>query len=94
MAEDLKREQKNAHEGEIDVDLLTTDDPGGSRTKGYTAEPGPLVHVPPEGPLPLAPTSDEPSAIHVPERDENVHPTGRSEPGDYTPNDHLMGADR
>jgi len=93
MAEKLKREQKNADD-EIDVALLSTDDPGGARAKGYTAEPGPLVHVPEEGALPLAPPSDEPSAIHVPERDEHVQPTGRREPGDYTPNDHLMGSDR
>jgi len=93
MAEDLKRDPKDP-EGAIDVALLTVDDPGGSHAKGYTAEPGPLVHVPPEGSLPLAPPSEEPASIHVPERDEHVKPTGRREPGDYTPNDHLMGADR
>ena len=35
-----------------------------------------------------------PGAIHVPERDDHVQPTGRDEPGDYTPNDRLMGSDR
>jgi hypothetical protein len=62
-------------------------------TKGYTAEPGPLVHVP-EGPVPLAETPEPTPPIRVPERDDHVQPTGRGEPGDYTPNDRLMGADR
>jgi len=93
MTEDPKRDPKDT-EAPIDVALLTVDDPGGGHAKGYTAEPGPLVHVPPEGALPLAPPSDDPAPIHVPERDENVHPTGRREPGDYTPNDRLMGSDR
>jgi hypothetical protein len=61
-------------------------------TKGYTAEPGPPAPVP-EGPVPLA-EAPGPAAIHVPERDDHVQPTGRTEPGDYTPNDRLMGADR
>lgn len=66
----------------------------GTTAKGYTAEPGPLPHVPADGALPLADVSDPPPAIHVPERDDHVQPTGRDEPGDYTPNDRLMGADR
>ena len=94
MAEEPKRDRPEAEEGPIDVALLTADDPGGSHAKGYTAEPGPLVRVPPEGALPLAPPPQHPTPIHVPERDEGVRPTGRREPGDYTPNDHLMGADR
>jgi hypothetical protein len=61
-------------------------------TKGYTAEPGPPVHLP-EGPVPLAAVT-EPPPIRVPERDGHVQPTGRAGPGDYTPNDRLMGADR
>jgi len=68
-------------------------DPGGAHSKGYTAEVGPLPHVG-DGPVPLAAVPDPPPPIHVPERDNHVTPTGRSEPGEYTPNDRLIGADR
>lgn len=67
--------------------------PGWS-VKGYTADPGPSPAVPEEGSLPLAEVSDPPPPIHVPERDDGVIPTGRDEPGEFTPNDRLMGADR
>jgi len=66
----------------------------GSSTKGYSAEPGPQPDVPDDGPVPLAEVPDPMAPILVPERDNHVVPTGRDEPGDYTPNDRLMGADR
>jgi len=70
-------------------------DPGGAHSKGYSAEAGPLPAVPEQDPVPLAAAPAEgAAAIHVPERDNHVEPTGRKEPGDYTTNDHLMGADR
>jgi hypothetical protein len=67
-------------------------DPGGAHMKGYTAEPGPDPDVPAEGPIPLAPSHG--GTIRQPEKDDGLTPTGRSEPGDYTPNDRLMGSDR
>ena len=70
-------------------------DPGGAHSKGYSADPDPAPRVPAEGPLPLADAPDVSPAIHVPERDpHHAQPTGRQEPGEYTPNDRLMGADR
>jgi hypothetical protein len=69
-----------------DDDIVTeaakkVNDPGGSHTKGYTAETGPEPAVPAEGPLPLAPDAPGPGAIHQPEREGKVSPTGRSAPG-------------
>lgn len=69
-------------------------DPGGGHAKGYSADPGPGQEVPADGPLPLAEGPDKHPAFHVPERDKHVRPTGRSEPGDYGPNDRLRGSDR
>ena len=72
----------------------TTDDPGGAHAKGYSADPAPESAAPAADPIPLAAGPDKHPAIHVPERDKHVQPTGRSEPADYTPNDRLMGSDR
>ncbi len=93
MAENQNRPQ-TPDTDEVDVALLTADDPGGSHAKGYTAEPGPLPDLPAQGPLPLAPASDEPAVIHVPERDNHVQPTGRHERSPHLPSDRLIGADR
>ena len=72
-----------------------TDDPGGAHAKGYSADPRPEAPAPASGPVPLAaaPDPDE-SAVQQPERDGKIRPTGRSEPGGYSPNDWLMGSDR
>lgn len=78
----------------VDRPLPTTNDPGGAAAKGYSAEAGEAPAVAGDGPLPLAAVPEPPPAIVVRERDPAVHPTGRSEPGDYTSNDRLMGADR
>lgn len=87
---------KNVNPGppvsDLDEAAARVNDPGGAHVKGYTAEPGPDPEVPADGPIPLAP--DRGGKIHQPERDDGVQPTGRSEPGDYTPNDRLMGSDR
>ena len=69
-------------------------DPGGAHAKGYSADPRPEEVVQDNDPLPLAQGPDNHPAFRVPERDDHVQPTGRSEPGDYTPNDRLMGSDR
>jgi hypothetical protein len=84
----------NSEPAVSDLDDATSkaNDPGGAHTKGYTAEPGPDPDVPADGPIPLA--SGGGGTIHQPEKDDDVTPTGRSEPGDYTPNDRLMGSDR
>jgi hypothetical protein len=74
--------------------IPTANDPGGAHAKGYSADQGPEADVNPEGPIPLAAVPDEGMAIRQPEREGKVHPTGRSEPEDYTPNDRLMGSDR
>jgi hypothetical protein len=57
-------------------------DPGGAHAKGYSADPGPQEDVDVPDPVPLAPGPSKHPAVRVPERDNNVHPTGRSEPGD------------
>ena len=66
-------------------------DPGGAHAKGYSAEAGKDVSVPDADPVPVA---GEAGNILQPERDGQVQPTGRSEPGGYSPNDRLMGSDR
>ena len=78
-----------------DVPLPSVDDPGGAHAKGYSADPRPEAPAPASGPVPLAaaPDPDE-SAVQQPERDGKIRPTGRSEPGGYSPNDWLMGSDR
>src|SRR4051794_32919165 len=76
------------------TDLRLPADPGGAHIKGFSADPRPAADVPEEGPIPLAPEPDRDTAIHAPERDRHVHPTGRAEPRGYGPNDRLMGSDR
>ncbi len=60
-----------------DPGLAPADDPGGAHAKGYSADPDQGVPDVPE-PVPLA--DAPPGGIHVPERDDGVQPTGRSEP--------------
>jgi hypothetical protein len=72
---------------------LPAGDPGGAHAKGYSADPRPEVPVPAEGPLPLAPAPETHPAVHQPEREGKVQPTGRREE-EYTPNDRLTGSDR
>jgi hypothetical protein len=93
MADDTTRERTDTPPTGIDDPLPTGDDPGGAHSKGFSADPRPEVPVPETGPVPLAEGPREPS-VHVPERDNNVQPTGRNEPGEYQPNDRLMGSDR
>jgi hypothetical protein len=102
MADGATREQirdemdrNNWSEAPRDVPLPSTNDPGGAHAKGYSADPRPEAPAPEEGPVPLAAVPDPTeSAVRQPERDGNVQPTGRSEPGCYSPNDRVMGADR
>jgi hypothetical protein len=92
MANDLTTE--TAHDPTTaDPPLVPADDPGGAHAKGYTADPTPGVKVPDDTPIPLA---DPPpgAAIIQPEWSGKVQPNGVKEPGDYTPNDRLLGADR
>jgi hypothetical protein len=94
MAEHLKRDQTDNPDAGLDEPLPVPVDPGGAHAKGYSADPRPESAAPEDEPVPLAPTPDGPSAVHVPERDNHVTPTGRKEPGSYSPNDRLMGSDR
>jgi len=68
----------------------TTTDPGGAHAKGFSAEPGSPAKLPDPIPLNDAPTG----AIHVPERDPGVAPTGRSEPTPFDPNDMIADGGR
>lgn len=77
----------------LEEPVPTPDDPGGAHAKGYSADADPNANTNPKGPIPLAAAPDG-AQIHQPEREGKVHPTGRSEPRDYTPNDRLMGSDR
>jgi len=70
------------------------DDPGGAHRKGYSADPRPEAAVDADGPVPLADGPDAHPAFRVPERDNNVRPTGRGQQKGYPPNDRLMGSDR
>ena len=70
------------------------DDPGGAHAKGFSADPAPEKPVSDTGPVPLSDGPNVHPAFRVPERDNKVEPTGRSEEREYSPNDRLMGADR
>jgi hypothetical protein len=63
-------------------------DPGGAHSKGYSADPDPTV---PDLPDPIPLVDAPPGGIHVPERDQGVQPTGRSEPG---PDERFVGGGR
>lgn len=72
--------------------LPPANDPGGAHAKGFSADPDP--HAPPvPDPIPLADAPTD-GAIHVPERDLGVQPTGRDEPGPYNPNERILGGGR
>ena len=75
----------------LDEPLPTTNDPGGAHAKGYSADPRPEKDIKTAGPVPLAAAPDDTSHVRQPEREGKAHPTGRSEPGDYTPNDRADG---
>ncbi len=70
------------------------DDPGGAHSKGYSADPAPDLPVQSNDPIPLAEGPNQRPGVRVPERDNHVQATGRRDPGEYTPNDRLMGSDR
>jgi hypothetical protein len=78
----------------MDDPAPVVNDPGGAHAKGYSADPAPEPVVPDNDPLPLAPGPDESPAIRQPEREGKVPPTGRDEPGEYTANKRLTGAER
>jgi hypothetical protein len=94
MADDSRREQTLEQPPSMDAPVPAPDDPGGAHAKGFSADPRPEQSVPASDPVPLAEAPEGGSGVRVPERDNHVRPTGRSEPHDYTPNDRLMGADR
>jgi hypothetical protein len=74
----------------LSLDMPLPDDPGGSHTKGYSADPpGPEPDVPEHGPIPLAEGPAQHPAVHVPERDKHVQPTGRATGKENRPNDRL-----
>jgi hypothetical protein len=100
MPDELKHEPTRGRAGAKAPGAVTPDDPvpapddpGGARAKGYTAEPGPAPAVE-DGAVPLAPAPEESPAIHVPERDQHVRPTGRNEPGKWPPRERATGAGR
>jgi hypothetical protein len=96
MADTQERKQPTAGvngNGPNDPTPVPTD-PGGAHAKGYSADPAPEKAAPESDPVPLAAGPGKQPGVRVPERDKRVQPTGRSEPGDYTPNDRLMGSDR
>jgi hypothetical protein len=69
----------------------TANDPGAAHRKGYSAEPGPERPVPEEGPVPLATDAETHDHVQKPDQSQAVQP---SAPGEYTPNNRVMGADR
>ena len=77
----------------LDDPLPTVNDPGGADSQGYSADPRPERDVGEKDPIPLAPAPDANPAIHQPESEGKVRPTGRKDET-YTPNDRLMGSDR
>ena len=97
MPEDLKPEPAVSdpipaeEAARLDEPLPAADDPGGAHAKGFSADPAPEKDVPTDGPVPLTEGPSVHPAFRVPERDNHVEPTGRSEPKEYGPNDRLMG---
>ncbi len=94
MTEHRKLNQTAGELETLEDPVPAPEDPGGAHAKGFSADPRPEAEVSDQDPVPLAPASAAQPAVHVPERDRHVKPTGRREPGDYTPNDRLMGSDR
>jgi hypothetical protein len=72
--------------------LPPANDPGGAHAKGYSADPDPHAPQLPD-PIPLA-TDVPDGAIHVPERDPGVQPTGRAEPEPYNPDERVVSGAR
>lgn len=71
--------------------LPPADDPGGARSKGYSADPDSDVPEIPEVPDPIPLVDAMKGGIHVPERDPGVQPTGRSNHGSNDPKERLLG---
>ena|SRR5580765_5821196 len=66
-------------------DVKLPADPGGARTKGYSADPQAETDVPKDGPIPLADAPRKPGAIKVPRDPKGLPPTGRDEPAGEVP---------
>jgi hypothetical protein len=94
MADDPLDRHKDKYAAKIDDPVPAPDDPGGANTKGFSADPGSGPHVKDQDPLPLAGGPDTHPAVHVPERDNEVRPTGRRDQRGYSPDDRVLGADR
>ena len=67
-------------------------DPGGARSKGYSAEPGPGPRIPSEGPVPLVPDAEVRAHAQKPDQSQAVQPS--SAPTGEAANQRVMGADR
>src|SRR5687767_14121953 len=68
--------------GNLDEPVPAPDDPGGSRAKGYSADPDPAAPpVPDEDPIPLA-EAPEGEAIRPPNSEGGLRPARGSEPSD------------
>jgi hypothetical protein len=78
MADEPRDNQSKETNWVAEADSLPQD-AGGTPARGYSADPEPAPPVPADGPLPLVPDSKV-GSVHVPERDEHVHPTGRQDP--------------
>jgi hypothetical protein len=76
----------------LDDPVPTLNDPGGAHAKGYSADPRPEKEVKAEGAVPLAAVAEGETHVRQPERAGKVHPTGRSEPHEYNPNDRILGS--
>jgi hypothetical protein len=90
MADDVIDLGPGQPDDRLDEPLPAPNDPGGADAKGYSADPRPEPGVPAEGPVPLAPAPETQPAIHQPEREGKVQPTGRRDE-EYSPNDRLLG---
>ncbi len=79
MADRLHRAPSARDTTALDDPIPAPDDPGGAHAKGYSADPSGPGPVPAADPIPLAPGPDTHPAVHPPEREGKVQPTGRGE---------------
>lgn len=79
---------------EADSDpIRTVADPGGARSKGYSADPGPAPPVPDNDPVPLADDRDVHGHVRRRNEDTVLPPTGRTDPAVYPPNDRTIAGE-
>ncbi len=91
MAEPTTDRKPTSYIGSLDDPAPAPNDPGRAHAKGYVAETSPGKPAPEKGPVPLATDNEVRGEVHKPDQSHAVQST---EPGEYSPNNRVMGSDR